>query len=106
MLLSDGQELCRGPLTNHELLGDSTGVAALEVNVGYNQEWLAFNRGDEASRPWCFDESHAMVAVLPAGVQLGPQSKLLPYEARFPPGLPRSWLIVIVMYSRLSPESI
>lgn len=83
MLLSDGQDLRPSPLTNQELLGDSTSAAALEVNIGYHQEWLAFNRGDEASRPWYFDDFHAMVTVFPVGVQVGPQSNFLPYEASF-----------------------
>ena len=84
MLLSDGQDLCPSPLTHQEQLGDPTSAAALEVNVGYNQEWaewLAFNCSDEASRPWYFDDFNAMITVFPVGVHLGPQSNLPPYEA-------------------------
>jgi hypothetical protein len=85
MLLSNGQDLYPGSLTNQELLGDPMGGATLEVNVGYNQESPAFDRGDlggdEASRPWYFDHSCAVVAVLPVDVQFGPQSNMPPYEA-------------------------
>lgn len=81
MLLSIGQDLYPGSLTSQELLGDPMGGAALEVNVGYNQESPAFDRGDEASRPRYFDHSCAMVAVLPVDVQFGPQSNMPSYEA-------------------------
>lgn len=83
ILFSDEQDLCPHPLTHQEQLGDSTGATALEVNVGYNQEWPAFNRGDEASRPRYFDDFHATITVFPVGVHLGPQSNLPPYEASF-----------------------
>lgn len=81
MLLSNGQGLNPGPLTNQELLGDPIGGATLEANVGCNQEWSAFDRGDETFRPWHVDHSRAMVAVFPVDAQSGSQSNLLPYAA-------------------------
>jgi hypothetical protein len=88
ILLPYGQDLCPGPRSNQELLGDQAGGSTLDVAVGNDQGRTALGRGDEVPLPSYFDyHTPAMFTASPDRVQFVPQSNLPPYEvgaARLP----------------------